>query len=273
MTGGAEEYARRHALHALVVSRNGSIVHEVYGGGYDADKAHALYSGTKSFWGVAAIAAHRDRLLDLDECVARTFPAWEQDERKSRVTLRMLLQLTAGFGFGGLGASVPTYEAALAMPLRNEPGTRFTYGGIALQVFGAVLARKLEPRGLAPVAYLRERVLDPAGVRVATWRALPDGSNTLPTGAQLTARDWLAYGLWVLAQGDALDECFHGSGANPRYGLGWWLGAKGAPPDLFYASGAGGQALYLAPSRQCAIVHFGNSASYKHEAFARRFFS
>jgi CubicO group peptidase (beta-lactamase class C family) len=260
-------------MDALLIERGGALEREEYGSGYDAASPHALYSGTKSFWGVAALIAQREGLLDLDEHVAQTCASWKDDDRKRRVTLRMLLQLTAGFGFGGLGASVPTYDAALAMPLRNDPGTQFTYGGIALQVFGAVLTQKLEPLRMTPVQYLRERVLDPAGVRIAAWRTLRDGANPLPTGAQLTGRDWLAYGTWVLAHRDELDECFRGSDTNPRYGLAWWLGAKGAPPDLVYASGAGGQALYLIASQALAIVRFGNSASPKHDVFLRRLLS
>jgi CubicO group peptidase (beta-lactamase class C family) len=269
----ALEYAQRHGLHALLVARDGRIERETYGTGYGPDAPHALYSGTKSFWGPAALAAQREGLLDLDERVAQTFAQWESDERKARVTLRMLLSLTAGFGFGGLGASVPTYEAALAMPLRSEPGTRFVYGGIALQVFGAVLARKLEPLGLTPVEFLRSRVLDQAGCAVASWRALSDGTQPLPTGAQLGARSWLAYGTWVLAHRGDLAACFSGSQANGRYGLGWWLAPKGAPPDLVYASGAAGQGLYLAPSQRLVAVHFGKSASFKHDAFLRRLFA
>lgn len=273
MIGDAVEYARAHDLHALLVSRNGGIECELYGGGYGEEKPHPLYSGTKSFWGVAALRAQEDGLLALDDRVAATFPAWEADDRKSRVTLRMLLQLTAGFGSGGLGASVPSYDTALAMELRSEPGTKFAYGGIALQVFGAVLAAKLAPKNLTPHAYLAARVLEPAKVKVASWRALPNGTQTLPTGAQLTARDWLAYGLWVLENREELGECFVGSRANPRYGLAWWLGAKDAPADLFYASGAAGQGLYLAPSEHLAIAHFSKSNSYKHDAFLRRLFS
>jgi CubicO group peptidase (beta-lactamase class C family) len=273
-------YAEKHTLHALIVDVGGSIAFERYAGGYDAETPHALYSGTKSFWGVAAAAAHDDGLLDLDEPVAATIPAWRDGARKARVTLRELLSLTSGIGFGGLGSAVPVYERALEAPIKDEPGETFTYGGIPLQVFGAVLARKLEPRKLTPHAYLRERLLDPIGVQIGSWRTLKDGMQPLPTGAALTARAWLAYGTFVLAGGKhgrkqlvsaaSLAPCFAGSSANPRYGLGWWLRPIDAPPGIVHASGSGGQAMYLIPSERAVVVKFGQSASWKHDAFLKR---
>jgi CubicO group peptidase (beta-lactamase class C family) len=267
----ALEYALKYALDALLVEHDGRV-DEVYGEGYERSRPHALYSGTKSFWGVAAVTAERDGILRLDERVADTFPQWDEDERKSRVTLRQLLQLTSGIGFGGLGQAVPIYAKALAVELKNEPGTRFTYGGIPLQVFGAVLARKLEPAGMTPHEYLQTRILDPIGMRIHTWRALADGTQPLPTGAFVSAHEWLKYGRFVCAQHEAFKTCFQGSAVNPRYGLGWWLGARDGPPDLVYASGSAGQALYVIPSRKTVIVHFGTSSSYKHDAFLKRFF-
>jgi CubicO group peptidase (beta-lactamase class C family) len=269
----ALEYSRKHGLRALLVARGGDPLVELYENGGSADTAQALYSGTKSFWGVAALRAQDEGLISLDEPVAETFPAWSEDPWKRRVTPRMLLSLTAGFGFGGLGSSVPLYERALAMELKSEPGTTFAYGGIQLQVFGAVFARKLAALGLTPQQYLTHRVLDPAGVRIATWRALSDGTQPLPTGAALTAGDWFAYARYVLRERSSLAACFEGTKANPRYGLGWWLGAAGAPADLFYASGAGGQALYVVPSLDTIVVRFGKSNSYKHEAFLKRLFA
>ena len=60
---------------------------------------------------------------------------------------------------------------------------------------------------------------------------------------------------------------------SARYGMGWWLGVKGAPDDLVYSSGAAGQGLYIVPSQRVVAVHFGKSNSYKHEAFLKRLFS
>ena len=37
-----------------------------------------------------------------------------------------------------------------------------------------------------------------------------------------------------------------------------------------YASGAGGQALYLIPSEDAVVVRFGAAASFKHDAFLKR---
>lgn len=267
--GAALEYSRKHAGETLLAVCAGETIADDVTGDLDPNAAHPLYSGTKSFWGPLAMRAREDGLLDLDERVADTIVGWRADPRKRRVTLRMLLWLTAGFGFGGLGNAVPAYERALNLPLKHEPGTTFAYGGIALQVFGAVLARKLAPHR-TPHDYLRERLLEPAGVRVARWRTLTDATHPLPTGASLAAREWLTYGRFILRQRSALDECFAGSPANPRYGLGWWLAPAGVPNDLVYASGAGGQGLYLVPSLDLAIVRFGRSASYKHETFLKR---
>jgi len=262
-------YAERHDLHALLIDVAGTTLAEHYGGGYDVKKPHALYSGTKSFWGVTALAAESDGLLKLDERVATTFPAW-RDDRHATVTLRELLTLTSGIGFGGLGSAVPSYEKALASPIKDDPGTKFTYGGIPLQVFGAVLAAKLKPQRLTPHEYLETRVLAPIGMHIDTWKTLKDGTQPLPTGAFVTAREWLKYGRYVLENRALLTPCFIGTTANPRYGLGWWLAPLDAPPGIVHASGSGGQALYIIPSENAVVVKFGQSNSWKHDAFLKR---
>lgn len=243
---------------ALVVQRDGTIVHESYDGGFAATTPHALYSGTKSFWGIAALDAAADGLFDLDEPV------------RSGYTVRMLLDMTAGYGFGGLGSAVPTYEHALEIPLKNTPGSKFTYSGIPLQVFGAFFAERLRARKQTPHDYLRARVLEAGGVNVASWRTLKDGANPLPTGAFLNAKNWLAYGTYVLAHRKRYAQAFIGSAANPRYGLCWWLADKKMPPDTFYASGSGGQGLYVIPSLDLVAVRFSDGGSPNHPATVKK---
>lgn len=262
----AEEYAAKSELHALLIDRGGKTLVERYGAEYSAEKPHALYSGTKSFWGPLALRAEADGLIRLDEPVGDTFPRWHTGPRKN-VTLRMLLQLIAGVPFGGLGSSVPAYEKALETMLKEAPATKFTYGGIPLQIFGAVLAAKLAPE--TPHEYLQRRLLRDAGVEVAQWRILKDGTQPLPTGASLNAPMWLKYGRFILAHRDEFADAFRGSEVNPSYGLGWWLTTI-AEREIMYASGSGGQALYVIPQENTVVAHFGKSSSWRHETFLRR---
>jgi CubicO group peptidase (beta-lactamase class C family) len=266
----AVAYHERHKPQALLISRGGTIEAETYGEDFTARKPHALYSGTKSFWGPLALVAQREGLLQLDETAGATFPSWRENPVKGQITIRHLLTLTAGIGFGGLGNAVPMYEKALAVQIKDRPGERFTYSGIPLQVFGAILFEKLKPLKLTPHEYLHARLLTPAGVEITSWRKLADGTQPLPTGAFLTARNWLTYGEYVLAHRDEFAECFSDTRANPRYGLCWWLAPAGAPPDTIYASGSGGQALYIVPSARLVAARFGGGGSFKHDAFLKR---
>ena len=67
----AVAYHERHKPQALVASRAGEVEVETYDDGFSGGKPHALYSGTKSFWGPLAIAAQREGLLELDETGGR----------------------------------------------------------------------------------------------------------------------------------------------------------------------------------------------------------
>ena len=274
----AAEYSDRSKGEAFVVVRDGVTLLERYAEGYDPATPHALYSGSKSFWGTLAGVAHDEGLLDLDETVGATFPEWAHGIRAG-VTLRQLLSLTSGIGFGGLGNAVPLYAKALAVTPKVEPGSVFTYGGIPLQVFGAVFAEKLKPLNLTPHTYLYERLLTPIGCIVDRWRYLSDGSQPLPTGAFVAAREWAKYGELIAALGewngkmlvsaDSLLDCFEGSHPNPRYGLGWWLSPIVDRKDIAYASGSGGQAMYVLRHDRTVIVRFGSGGSFKHESFLK----
>lgn len=257
----AASYHAKHKPQALVIEQDGTLLLESYDGGFDANTPHALYSGTKSFWGTAAVLAEGEGLLALDT------PVWHG------ATVRQLLNLTAGAPFGGLGSAVPPFEKAVLTPQRDAPGTKFTYGGIPLQIFGAYFTNALRPLHLSAYEYLRERVLQPAGVDVHSWRTLKDGTHPLPTGAFVSAANWARYGAYMLSRHTNFGECFRGSAANPRYGLAWWLAPPRCPDDLFYASGSGGQAMYVVPSLKTVIVRFGGGGSFNHQSFLRQLFS
>ena len=79
----AAEYSARHRGVSFLAIQNGRTLLE-----QDAKTPHKIYSGTKAFWDLAALAAAEDGLFDLDNHVADTITSWRNDPRKSQVTIR-----------------------------------------------------------------------------------------------------------------------------------------------------------------------------------------
>lgn len=274
----ARAYSEEKRGVSLLIRKAGRTLHESYAAGGGPNRGWELASGTKSFCGVLAAAMVQDGMLSLDERCAETLSEWRADEGKAAITLRDLLTLTGGVGGGERGRPTP-YAEAVAAPLTARPRTRFQYGPGPFQVFGEIVRRKLVTAGDPDdvLAFMQRRILMPFGVTPVSWRKR-EGQPTLPSGAQITARDWAAFGAAVMAGGNGrvdaptLAACFEGTTINPGYGLTWWLlrpgligpgrrsglGEEGAAmarlADVRMAAGAGNQRLYLIPERDLIIV-------------------
>ena len=228
----AADYSKNYRGLAVLIVKADKIVFEEYQNGHSAETAHQLASGTKSFAGVILAAAIEDKLIkSFDEKVSDTIIEWKTDARKSKITLRQLLSLTAGIDTGENGRP-PFYDAAIALPVKHEPGAMFEYGPAPFQTFGEVMRRKLTPKKETALDYLKRRVFDPVGLRVASWTH-QNGQPNMPSGAFLTAREWAKFGRFLKNGGSwngkqivskkLLDECFKGTKTNPNYGLTFWL--------------------------------------------------
>ena len=281
----AAAYAAAHGSFAVLVMHDGKIQFEEYQNGKVATDALELASGTKSFWGIAAVAAEEDGLLKLDEKVSETITEWKSDPKREPITIRQLLTLTSGIQ-GGEIARPPLYDDALNAPLTTEPGVAFHYGPAPFQIFGELMKRKLKDSGQNGVDYLKARILEPIGLDVGVWRSSKDGNPLMPQGAKLTAREWAKFGQLIINGGtwdgkqivskSAIDQCFSGTKANPHYGLTFWL--KGLDPeedkdlipatdsakpidrlpdDFVMAAGLGKQRLYIIPSLKLVVVRQG----------------
>lgn len=274
-------YSNAHRGVSVLVLQRGTPICQG-GNGADIDTPYELWSGTKSFVGIMAAAAVQDGMLALDEPVAETISEWRSDAAKRTTTIRQLLSMTSGQA--GMIGRPPGYADAVAAQVTAPPGTRFQYGPSPMQVFGEVMRRKLLARGEPgdPVAYIKRRVLDPAGIVVAQWRSGTDGNALMPQGAVLSARQWARFGEFIRAGGKidgrpvvdpaTFAALFQGSKANAAYGLTWWLPrpttardvvtassdlpthSADVPADLVYAAGAGDQRLYVVPSLQLTVV-------------------
>jgi CubicO group peptidase (beta-lactamase class C family) len=226
------------------------------------------WSGTKSFWSIAAAAAIEDGIItSWDEIVADTITEWRSDARKSRITVRHLLGLTSGLKPDSSTGAVPTYSEAIQEPALYDPGTVWAYGDVQYQAFGEFLRRKVAPTYADPLAYLDARVLDRINAQYAGW-TYDAGWPRLPHGSQWIAREWIKYGEFVrrggiwLATGERIvaqeliDSSFHPT-IKADYGLTWWLplpGELGKPCDTVMAVGLGTQMVYVIRSLKLVAV-------------------
>jgi CubicO group peptidase (beta-lactamase class C family) len=286
----AGDYSQKQGGDVLMILRGDRVVYEAYAANMTASSPHAITSGTKSFLGPLAIAAAQDDLLNLDEPVSRTIPAWKKDPNKTNITIRQLLNLTSGLSSGKM-AVVPTYTQAVQSPSLHKPGAEFQYGPAPFQVFGELIKRKLAESTEDPLAYLKRKIFTPLGITSVDWTRSTDGNWNLATGASLSAQDWAKYGQFLEQKGRFNDkkildkrsfdrELLKSSDANPAYALTFWINEPGvspkgksrnylraAPADAFMAAGAGGQRLYVIPSEDMVIVRFGRDESFEDNAF------
>ncbi len=305
----AAKYSENKRGISMLVMQNGRTIFEHYANGGSPDIKWPIFSGTKSFWGIAALCAARDGLIKLDEPAADTLTEWKSDPRKSQITIRQLLNFTDGIdGAPHLHrASIHDRNAAaIRLSILAEPGTRFIYGPSHLQIFSELLRRKLKGRG--PIAYLEERALNPLGLHNLEFKRDARGNPLLASGFELTAREWARLGELVLGRGnyhgrqivsaDLLKQAFIGSAVNPAYGLTFWLNREGprgneidiekeldlpwesarwidscicktAPADMIVALGSGYQRLFIIPSLNALIVRQGHGGKFSDAHFLR----
>jgi len=293
----------------MLVMQNGRTIFEHYANGGSAGGRWPIFSGTKSFWGIAALATVRDGLFRLDDLVSDTITEWKNDPRKSQITIRQLLSQTDGIE-GASFLQRPSIQdrntMAVRLPTLTEPGTAFIYGPSHLQIFSELLRRKL--RGGNTIAYFQKHVSDRLGLGRLNYKKDSRGNPLPATGFELTAREWARLGELVLGSGKyqgrqivsatLLREALSGSQANPSYGLTFWLNqqapggreedfermldlpwqaaqwtdvciCKDAPADMVVALGSHYQRLFIIPSLKAIIVRQGSESKFSDARFLR----
>ena len=293
----------------MLVIQNGRTVFEHYANGGSASGRWPIFSGTKSFWGIAALAAVHDGLFRLDDPVSDTITEWKSDPRKSQITIRQLLSQTDGIeGTSHLQRSTIRDRNAMAiqLPMVAESGTAFIYGPSHLQIFSELLRRKLRVRSV--ISYFEAHVSSRLGLHGLIYKKDARGNPLCATGFELTARDWARLGELVIGNGNyhgrqivpanLLREAFIGSQANPAYGLTFWLNeqapngreadiermldlpwqnaqwtgvclCKDTPDDMVVALGSHYQRLFIIPSLKAIIVRQGSGGNFSDAQFLR----
>jgi CubicO group peptidase (beta-lactamase class C family) len=300
----AVHYSLTHGGLAVRVEQGGKLLFESYAPGFSASTPHKIYSGTKSFFAVAALVAEQEGLLSLDEKASDTLPEWRGDRRRA-ITIEELLSHTSGLD-PDLAYIYPyrdQLEAALRVPLIDTPGARFHYGGVNYQAFGEILKRKLRARDESIQDFMEDKIFDPLDLDIDAWTHDGAGNPLIHSGLSLSAEEWAKFGNFInrarvganthLVPSQLFGDLFIPRGPNPAYGLGFWLNRPpptpqlqsikvlqlaidgdqlypGGPRDLVAAIGSGHQMLYMIPSQDLVIVRFADGEAFSDGDFLSR---
>jgi CubicO group peptidase (beta-lactamase class C family) len=293
---------------ALLIIRDGRILHERYVEPTRADTPHLTWSVSKSVLATVMGVAYGEGRFKLDEPAVRYYPALQQHPG---LRLADLLHWASGlawqedYEYAPLKSSVvamlytrgrtdmAAYTAA--MPAASAPGTHFAYSSGDSNLLAASLRGMLDPAGYAD--YPWQALFTPLGIDSAVWERDGAGTYVGSSYLYLDARDLARIGLlmqrdgrwregqllpadWVAFNRTLFSAAQPVPGeANP--GGHWWLNQPlpgqsapwpDAPADTFAALGHWGQALYVLPSRKLVIVRYADDrdASFSHNELLKR---
>lgn len=300
----ADRYSQDHRGLALVIVQGGQTLCDDHSR-LPADAAWRIYSGTKNFVAIGMLIAAQNGLLSLDEPASQTLSEWRHDARRA-ITIRQLLNQTSGLDPAAemIIESRDQMKASVYARLRASPGSQFHYGPSNYQALGEILRRKLASSGESVSDYLHRVIFDPLDIDVAAWAHDDAGNPLLHAGVQLTTDDWVKFGRFLLRGGSVggrqlvqpayFGQLFHGTSANPAYGLSFWLNRPehgqqpmrdlqpamdgeqldaGGPHDIYAAEGSDKQRLYVIPSRDLVIVRFAAGGRFSDQDFLSRLFT
>lgn len=251
--GCAARAAARREIDFAAVARLGGEGYGVWQNGRrvagrNLDLRRPSLSITKSLAALAVVRAIGDGWLTLDGSLTELIPEWRNVAGKNRITIRMLVNLTAGFtdGVAALyrGRIADKGKVALALPLVSEPGTQFRYGPASDEILAEILRRAARPHGKTTENLLAE-LMGRIGISSPAWRQDAGGKCYLSTGAEFSVNDLGRLGTTIAKLAAGSDTAGLSStifrdlaaprAANSMFSAGIWWNRQASRPSAFSA--------------------------------------
>lgn len=279
----AQAIFERNATNALLILKDGHIVHETYRNRSDADTRFIGWSMTKSIVAtLVGIALADQKIANLDDPVTRYLPELASGGYAG-VSVRQVLEMRSGvdyeerYDFQNPGVAAANHlsslvrntsrfaDAAKTIPRVHEPGTHFAYKTLDTAVLGWLLERVT---GMSVSAYMAQKLWEPLGAQADGFFILDGepgvGREFTGAGFNATARDFARLGQLMLQEGEANGQQIvpadwvreatttrsQGT-ARGGYGYQWWTVPE---TGAYFALGLQGQIVYVDPATRTVAV-------------------
>ncbi|QZD95296.1 serine hydrolase domain-containing protein [Qipengyuania gelatinilytica] len=277
----ARQFMANTAVAGLMVLKDGKVVFEEYGLGFDADQRWTSFSVAKSFTSTLLGAAIADGYIaGVDQPVTEIIPAlagtaydgvsvgqiasmtsgvaWNEDYTDPDSDVAKMLAITPVEG----ESQAVTYARTLK---REAPaGEKWVYKTLETNLLGLIVE---EATGKSLAAYAAEKIVEPAGFEGGLfWMQDLTGGNIGGCCLSLRLSDYARFGQFVLEGGDGVvpEGWFAKAGSPlvdfgpqaPGYGYGyqWWT----YPGGTYGAQGIFGQAITIVPRKNLVVAAVSN---------------
>ena len=285
-----------HDLKGIAVLCKGKRVSEVHFNGDSAETLHDIRSATKSITAtLMGIAIQRGLVHSVNDPIALYLPGLPRDG-KQNITIHDLLTMRSGLAADDEDPLSPGNEdnldkasdwltAALAVPVKEPPGRTYLYCSLNAFLAGVIVSNAAK---MPLEEFARVNLFNPLGIDRFDWLKAAGGQTKGQGNLSIRTRDLAAIGQMYLDHGlvqskRVLDsEWIEQSWAKlvpisksdpyaDFYGYMWYSRDEptgASPTPVHFASGNGGNKIYVVPSRNLVIAI--TSSAYGHGYGQRR---
>lgn len=211
---GDDEDRRGQRTDALLIVRDGAIVHERYARGYHRDTRIRTWSVSKSLAGTLIGVAVGEGRMELDAPVAHYYPPLDRGRHRD-IRVTDLLRMSSGLDWHETYEGAPFFSSVLAMlygrgradmagfaashALAHAPGTWWNYASGDTNLLMAALRGTMSEDEYA--AYPWRALFDRVGMTSVVWERDRAGTFVGSSYLYATARDLARWGFLMLNDG------------------------------------------------------------------------
>lgn len=266
----------------LIVFKNNKLVVEEYFNTFWRATIEDIRSAGKSITGIlAGIAIDQGLISSVDQRLDAFFPAFS-NHKGQPIRIRDLLAMSSGLDADDNNNNSPGnftnwvleddwIQFAQTLPEVFPPGSRYVYNDVCPMLIGEIIQKA---SGMTLATFAEKYLFAPLGIEEYYWYSAPNG-HTVPMGnLYLSTLDFAKIGLLLLNEGmwmgsRVVNQQWIQQLSKPRfdlssidpfaqgYGNFWFTGTKvwkGKSIPYYYASGNGGNLLFIVPEFQMVVA-------------------